>query len=173
LISKLSHSVRVQILEVKGASVPQISLDQIVVAEPCHASWNQMRGNGAGRFCSHCQKTVHDLSAMPSDEAERLLCRSVGELCIRFTKAADGQVLTLDYRTMTGKRRWSWKIWTVIALIGALTLGVVNAALFGTRVMPARTVIMGALPALPNPTPNSTPLPCGNPNIIPPAQFPQ
>jgi hypothetical protein len=87
----------------------QFSLEQLNVAEPCHASWNQMRGNATGRLCGHCQKTVHDLSAMPREEAERLVCQSAGELCIRFTRAADGQVLTLDYQTLSGKRRWSWK----------------------------------------------------------------
>lgn len=150
----------------------QFSLEQLNVAEPCHASWNQMRGNGTGRFCNHCQKTVHDLTAMPREEAERLLCRSGGELCVRFTKGADGQVLTLDYQTHTGKRRWSWKMWTVIALIGALTVGVVNAAIFGTRVIPGKTVIMGGM-RMPNPTPNATTLPCGNPNLNPPAPTPE
>jgi len=150
----------------------QFSLEQLNVAEPCHASWKEMRGKGTGRFCGHCQKTVHDLSAMPREEAERLLCQSGGELCVRFTKSADGHVLTLDYQTQSGRRRWSWKIWTVIGLIGALTVGVVNAAIFGTRVIPRKTVIMGGL-QMPNPTTNSTTPPCAIPNVIPPAVSPE
>ena len=119
-----------------------ISLDQVKVAIPCAARWDQMTGTKTHRFCQHCQKTVHDLSAMPLADAERLLCQSAGSLCIRYVKGIDGQVQTLDYRARTGGRTFSWKAWTLLALAGALVAGVVNAAFFGGRVMPA-TRVMG------------------------------
>jgi hypothetical protein len=122
---------------VKGVNMSRMSLNQIEVAEPCDVSWDQMAGNGAGRFCEHCRKTVHDLSAMSKDQAERLVCESGGNLCVRFARAADGEMLTLDYRSAPAKRGWTWRMWTVIALAGGLTAGVVNAAIFGKRVMPA------------------------------------
>jgi hypothetical protein len=96
-----------------------------------------MAGNAAGGFCQHCQKTVHDLSAMTRDEAERLVCQAAGALCVRLTRLPDGQVLTLDYPAVMPRRSWSWRGWSVIGLAGALITGVVNAAFFGGRVFPS------------------------------------
>jgi hypothetical protein len=125
-----------------------VTLDQVKVATPCAARWDKMQRSKTQRFCQHCQKTVHDLSAMPQAEAERLLCQSAGSLCVRYVRGFDGQVQTLDYRARTGGRTFSWKAWTLIALVGALLAGVVNAAFFGGRVMPNTRVIMG-MPARP------------------------
>jgi hypothetical protein len=126
-----------------------ISLDQVEVAIPCAARWDQMQGSRTQRFCQHCQKTVHDVSAMPHAEAERLLCQSAGSLCIRYVKGIDGQVQTLDYRAKKGGRTFSWRAWTLIGLAGALLAGVVNATFFGGRVMPSTRVIVGNMPARP------------------------
>jgi len=123
-----------------------ISLNQVTVAEPCHVPWDEMQGDEATRFCKHCQKSVHNLSAMPKAQAERLICESAGNLCIRFAKTADGQIATLDYRGLPGKRRWTWRAWTLVAMAGALTAGVVNAAIFGKRVMPPAPVVVAPKP---------------------------
>jgi hypothetical protein len=131
------------------------SLELLEIPTPCPANWKQMRGDTRSRFCQHCQKTVHDLSAMPRDEAERLVCQSTGSLCVRLTRLPDGQVQTLDYPTVMPKRGWSWRVWSVIGLAGALITGVLNAALFGGRVFPAPplgpTVTVGGLPPLTTP----------------------
>lgn len=128
------------------------SLDLLEIREPCAVSWNRMQGDMRGRFCGHCRKTVHNLSAMTSDEAERLVCQAAGSLCVRYHVAPDGKVLTLDYPASTGRGRWSWRVWALVGLAGALVTGVVNAALFGQRVFPTPTsrVPMGAM-VLPSP----------------------
>src|SRR3954470_19236031 len=75
------------------------TLDVIQVASPCTASWEQMKGDEQRRFCDHCNKFVHDLSAMPTDEAEKLVCSAAGQLCVRFARdTRSGQLITLDYR---------------------------------------------------------------------------
>ena len=48
-------------------------LDQISVASPCNASWDEMLGDQRVRFCVSCEKNVYNLSAMPKDEAEALI----------------------------------------------------------------------------------------------------
>ena len=55
-------------------------LEVIRVDEPCKADWDAMTGDAARRFCAGCQKHVHNLSAMPREEAERLVCESAGRL---------------------------------------------------------------------------------------------
>jgi hypothetical protein len=109
------------------------TLHVIEVRTPCPADWEQMHGDEKSRFCQHCQKDVHNLSAMPADEAARLVCQSAGQLCVRFAKDESGKVLTLDYRGIT-KRRWSWKVWTLIALAGAMITASVQAVLFGKKI---------------------------------------
>ncbi len=73
-----------------------ISLDQIQVAKPCPASWEEMKGNDSVRFCSQCQLNVYNLSALTKLEAERLITQSEGRLCVKFYQRADGTVLTQD-----------------------------------------------------------------------------
>jgi len=75
------------------------ALDVILIGSPCEKPWDQMHGDDRKRFCDHCGKFVHNLSAMPADEAEKVICASAGELCIRFARDNHtGQLLTLDYR---------------------------------------------------------------------------
>jgi hypothetical protein len=57
-----------------------------------------MKGDNQRRFCEHCQKFVHNLSEMPAEQAERLICETAGNLCARFARdPMNGRVITLDY----------------------------------------------------------------------------
>lgn len=71
-------------------------LDRININTPCEADWNQMIGNEQVRFCRHCNLSVHDLSAMTRREAMRLVIKSKGNLCARYTRRPDGKVQTTD-----------------------------------------------------------------------------
>jgi hypothetical protein len=61
-------------------------IDAIEVKSPCSESWEEMRGNDQVRFCSHCAKSVNNLSEMTRREAVRLVRASGGNLCIRYIK---------------------------------------------------------------------------------------
>ena len=73
-----------------------IPLEQIRIASPCHANWEDMTGDGQARFCGQCQKNVYNLSEMTRAEAEALVHEKEGRLCVRFYTRADGTVLTQD-----------------------------------------------------------------------------
>jgi hypothetical protein len=125
------------------------ALDVIAVRSPCTAEWGRMRGDDKSRFCGHCQKHVHNLSAMSADEAERLVCESAGRLCVRFARDEHGKVMTLDYWG-SDRRRWTWKAWTLIALAGALITGSVQAVLYGQRIrVGGPTVVAGNMAPIP------------------------
>src|SRR4051812_11825373 len=97
-------------------------LDVIQIPQPCHEPWEQMSGDDRTRFCGACRKHVHNLSAMPRDEAERLLCASAGSLCVRYQVGPAGAPVTLDYQK--GSRvRGGWKVWTAVGAIGACVAG--------------------------------------------------
>ena len=102
------------------------SLDVIRVQQPCHESWESMTGDAKTRFCAGCQRHVHNLSAMPREEAERLICQSVGRLCVRFEAGADGAPVTLEYQRR-GRIRGGWKLWTIVGTLGACITGAVQA----------------------------------------------
>jgi hypothetical protein len=66
------------------------------VAAPCQADWNQMMGDERVRFCGACSLNVFNLSAMTRAEAESLIARSEGRLCVKFYRRRDGSIITRD-----------------------------------------------------------------------------
>ena len=71
-----------------------IVLDELRVASPCSAEWEEMRGDERVRFCGKCEKNVYNLSSMTRGDAETLVREKEGRLCVRFYRRADGTVLT-------------------------------------------------------------------------------
>jgi hypothetical protein len=81
-----------------GAFMPKLSspLDNLKIAAPCSADWDQMFSfeDKRVRFCSQCDLNVYNLSDMSRQEAEDLITKTEGRLCVRFYRRADGSVLT-------------------------------------------------------------------------------
>lgn len=71
-------------------------LNNIKVASPCSANWDQMVGDDRKRYCGDCKLNVFNLSGMTKVEAEDLLTNSEGRVCVRFYRRSDGTVLTQD-----------------------------------------------------------------------------
>ncbi len=71
-------------------------LDNVRIASPCSANWDQMYGDDRKRFCGDCKLNVYNLSGMTKGEAEALITNAEGRLCVRFYQRADGSVLTKD-----------------------------------------------------------------------------
>src|SRR5215470_9445007 len=69
-------------------------LEKIKIAAPCKAEWRWMYGNDRVRFCGQCNLNVYNLSAMTREEAEDLIRRTEGRLCVRFYRRSDGTILT-------------------------------------------------------------------------------
>lgn len=100
-------------------------LNRITIAAPCPADWDQMFSfeDGAGRdrvrFCSQCNLNVYNLSAMSARDAELLVARTEGRLCVRFYRRSDGTVLTQN--CPVGLRAIKRKVaWVGQALLGML-----------------------------------------------------
>lgn len=70
------------------------TLARVRVAAPCEAEWDEMRGDERVRFCHRCSLNVYNLSAMTRREAERLVTRTEGRLCVRFYRRKDGTMMT-------------------------------------------------------------------------------
>ncbi len=68
-----------------------ISLAQLHIKEPCHVDWDAMThapGDESKRFCSQCEKHVHNLDALTQPEIDSLFEAHQGRLCVRYTPPA-------------------------------------------------------------------------------------
>src|SRR3954451_1469798 len=71
-------------------------LNNIRIASPCSADWEQMYGDDRKRFCGDCKLNVYNLSGMSREEAEALIMNAEVRLCVRYYKRRDGSVITDD-----------------------------------------------------------------------------
>ena len=155
-----------------------LSLDVIDVKQPCPASWEAMRGDDRTRFCEGCGKHVHNLSGMTRAEAAALVgtCAAAGALCVRFARAEDGVVQTLDYRPAALRRGRGWRFWATFGACLASGVAAVNAVVFRNALPPPfgrpppPVMVMGDIAPLPVP-PNTG---CDNgQSDAPPSEDPQ
>jgi hypothetical protein len=94
-------------------------LGRIRIAEPCHASWDEMAGDARVRHCTLCSLNVYNFAEMSRDELRDLLLRTEGRLCARLYRRADGTLLTRDCPTgLRALRRRASRI--AAALIASL-----------------------------------------------------
>jgi hypothetical protein len=117
-------------------------LNNVRIAAPCKADWNEMIGNQRQRFCGACKLNVYNLSGMTKQEAENLLIGSEGRLCVRFYKRADGSVLTKDCPVgwQAIKRRASKMATAAASLVFGLFSGLGLNAYFN---QPKESILMG------------------------------
>jgi hypothetical protein len=101
--------------------MPEIqTLEELYIANPCKASWEEMTGNDRVRFCHLCNLNVYHLSGMKKKEALDLVQNAEGRLCIRFFRRADGTVLTQDcpvgLRFLKRKLSFAWAMVASVVL---------------------------------------------------------
>jgi hypothetical protein len=98
-----------------------LPLDRIRIASPCSTSWEEMKGDDRVRICDYCQLRVFNLSGMSQHEAEELIAKAEGRLCVRFYQRVDGTVITAD--CPIGLRALRRTVWRAIGYgAGAATL---------------------------------------------------
>lgn len=76
----------------------KLFLKNLTIPEPCSADWNSMTGNEQVRFCEHCELSVHYLSRLTRNQAQRLVARSNGRLCIRYDQDSSGRPVLAPVR---------------------------------------------------------------------------
>lgn len=131
-------------------------LDRVKIAAPCSAEWDQMfsfQGERI-RFCSQCNLNVYNLSEMTRGEAESLITRTEGRLCVRFYRRADGTILTqncpIGLRAIKRKVTWAAQLvlGMLLSLISGLGLGgLINAITPIDLLTRPEVVVMGGIAA--------------------------
>lgn len=69
-------------------------IDNIRIASPCTADWEQMQGDDRVRHCDACNLNVYNLAAFTESEIRALVANRKGRLCGRIYQRRDGTVLT-------------------------------------------------------------------------------
>jgi len=69
-------------------------IENIRIASPCPANWEQMRGDDRVRHCDACNLNVYNLAAFTESEIRDLVANRKGRLCGRIYQRQDGTVLT-------------------------------------------------------------------------------
>lgn len=62
------------------------------ITTPCTANWHEMKGDDRVRFCEHCQKQVHNFSALTPGEARTLVSQTSGRFCAMLARNRDGSL---------------------------------------------------------------------------------
>ncbi|MEP6704305.1 MAG: hypothetical protein ABJB34_05820 [Acidobacteriota bacterium] len=151
-------------------------LNNLKIASPCSASWNEMAGDERKRFCGDCRLNVYNLSSMTRYDAEHLLRLSEGRICVRYFQRADGTILTENCPVGWAKVKQRVSVFAaaafslIVSLLGGIFVvssfnrqtQVVGSIAYPTPTPVPRTVplmgVMGKI-AVPTPTPKSTPKP--------------
>lgn len=107
-------------------------LDNIHIASPCPANWDEMYGDDRKRFCGACRLNVFNLSGMTRDEAEALIMNVEGRLCVRIYRRTDGSVITNDCPVGWEKIKQRTRLYAtaMASLLMAMLTGVFFVSLF-------------------------------------------
>ncbi len=120
-------------------------LNNIRVASPCSANWDEMYGNNQQRHCGECKMNVYNLSEMSKQEAESLIMNAEGRLCARFYRRADGTVITKDcpvgWKAFKKSMSRFWTAAASIVITAASGIGISNYLTKKEK----EPVIMGAI----------------------------
>ena len=115
-----------------------LALEQIRIATPCSADWDDMAGDARVRFCGKCEKNVYNLSAMTRQEGEALVRQKEGRLCVRLYQRQDGTVITSDCPVGVRRQRLRARVWARVS--GAAASAALVLGLFGGRARADLTV---------------------------------
>ena len=135
----------------------QSPLDDVRIASPCSANWDEMFGNDRMRFCGECKLNVYNLSGMSRQQAEDLVASAEGRLCVRFYRRIDGTIITENCPVGWARVKQRAKVYVTAAFSLMMTLlgGLFIVSLFGRS---TKTIEVGVLTVKPTPTPKTVPL---------------
>jgi hypothetical protein len=85
--------------------------------------WDEMRGDKRSRYCEHCQRNVHNLSAISQRRIRRVLERSQHEhVCVTYTRRPDGTLVTrwdtmVDFIFGPIRRGFAWLVAVSVPIV--------------------------------------------------------
>ncbi|MCB9853547.1 MAG: hypothetical protein H6819_10660 [Phycisphaerales bacterium] len=114
-------------------------LDDIRIAAPCPAAWDDMHGDDRVRHCDQCDKHVYNIAEMTRREAAELISGDQASLCLRVWRRQDGTVITSDcpvgLRIRQRARKWVAAVAGFLGLAMTASSGCIMGATVDTGFM--------------------------------------
>ena len=89
---------------------------KLAIDNPCKQEWSSMTESETGKFCSHCSKTVTDLTALSDKDIIKIIEKTPGKLCGRLTRQQlNRQLLPIRQQSNAS---YFYKIFTGLLLLG-------------------------------------------------------
>ncbi len=98
----------------------------IPIVKPCTADWNHMAGDDRKRICAHCDKHVHNLSALTPRELAKFVENRDGTECIGYVYREDGSIETASRWSRFFRRMHRVRVgvlWVLAAVLPSLFSG--------------------------------------------------
>jgi hypothetical protein len=74
---------------------------KVSIATPCPKTWSELAGDDQKRFCTQCEKHVHNGEAMTQSEVARIVHEGQGKICMRLVTDDSGTILYKDTEKRT------------------------------------------------------------------------
>jgi len=87
---------------------------KLTIENPCEQRWNSMTSNEAGKYCSHCSKSVIDFTNLRDSEITDYIDQTSEKICGRLKKEQLNRILENKQRSDSSR---FYKILTSILLI--------------------------------------------------------
>jgi hypothetical protein len=125
-------------------------LEDLRIARPCPARWEDMQGDHSVRFCGACRKNVYNLSALSRADATALVAEHEGQLCGVLYRRADGTVLTAD--CPVGRRAFVLRLCKRAAAAAAVLFMSLGGRYFTPEIREKSPAAKPDLPPMPSPS---------------------
>lgn len=119
-------------------------LNELRIGSSCGASWERMEGGYRERFCSRCEKRVHDFRRLTPAEIDRRIGAHRGGICARLTRDPDGDLVFLGSAAQVEgpgpalRRAPPAAAYLLTALLGAASASAQSPADAGTGIESSR-----------------------------------
>jgi hypothetical protein len=100
------------------------SLEQIKIATPCEANWDEMMGDERSRHCLSCKKNVYDISELKAEDAVALINDKEGDICIQYYQRHDGTVISQDCSVGLKAKAQRFRVKVLALLLLCFSFGV-------------------------------------------------
>lgn len=77
-------------------------MSKLTIPAPCSKNWNEMHTDGEHRFCTTCEKKVHDFSGLNATQVFEKLNQNTS-ICARISKS---QLVSIPHNNSFSKKPW-------------------------------------------------------------------
>jgi len=102
---------------------------EIRIADPCGEDLDRMPRSPSGRFCSRCQRKVHDLSSMTRTDAQAFLT-GADDICVSYVYDDNGEIVFRSQAKalLLARRDDARRLLTVVATVPIMAAAACNRA---------------------------------------------